>query len=60
MNIDRWLILRYDKRRILYSILERQERRKRMNIWHDLGEKRIRSDKFEAFIEIPKGCKYDL
>lgn len=33
-----------------------------MNIWHDLDEKRIQSEKFEAFIEIPKGSKmkYEL
>ncbi|MBQ7368494.1 MAG: inorganic diphosphatase [Clostridia bacterium] len=33
-----------------------------MNIWHDLDENRITSEKFEAFIEIPKGSKmkYEL
>ena len=33
-----------------------------MNIWHDIAPERITSKKFEAFIEIPKGCKvkYEL
>ena len=33
-----------------------------MNIWHDISEKRITARSFEAFIEIPKGCKakYEL
>ena len=33
-----------------------------MNIWHDIDEKRITAKTFEAFIEIPKGCKakYEL
>lgn len=33
-----------------------------MNIWHDISEKRITTRSFEAFIEIPKGCKakYEL
>ena len=33
-----------------------------MNIWHDISETRITSRSFEAFIEIPKGCKakYEL
>ena len=33
-----------------------------MNIWHDIDEKRITAKSFEAFIEIPKGCKakYEL
>ena len=33
-----------------------------MNIWHDIDKKRIKSEKFEAFIEIPKGSKmkYEL
>ncbi len=28
-----------------------------MNIWHDLDDRRVTSEKFEALIEIPKGCK---
>lgn len=33
-----------------------------MNIWHDLPEKRISNQKFDALIEIPKGtkAKYEL
>ena len=33
-----------------------------MNIWHDIDEKRISENNFEALIEIPKGCKakYEL
>lgn len=33
-----------------------------MNIWHDIAPERITAQKFEAFIEIPKGCKakYEL
>ena len=33
-----------------------------MNIWHDIDEKRITKDVFEAVVEIPKGCKnkYEL
>ena len=33
-----------------------------MNIWHDISPERISSRKFEALIEIPKGCKvkYEL
>ncbi|MBR2070135.1 MAG: inorganic diphosphatase [Clostridia bacterium] len=33
-----------------------------MNIWHDISKERITAKKFEAFIEIPKGCKtkYEL
>ncbi|HBN13201.1 MAG TPA: inorganic pyrophosphatase [Clostridiales bacterium] len=33
-----------------------------MNIWHDIDEKRISENDFEALIEIPKGCKakYEL
>ena len=33
-----------------------------MNIWHDILPERITAKKFEAFIEIPKGCKakYEL
>jgi inorganic pyrophosphatase len=33
-----------------------------MNIWHDILPARITAKKFEAFIEIPKGCKakYEL
>ena len=33
-----------------------------MNIWHDISKDRITSRSFEAFIEIPKGCKtkYEL
>ena len=33
-----------------------------MNIWHDIDEKRISENKFEALIEIPKGskAKYEL
>lgn len=33
-----------------------------MNIWHDIDEKRITENKFEALIEIPKGskAKYEL
>ena len=33
-----------------------------MNIWHDIDEERIKENKFEALIEIPKGCKlkYEL
>ena len=33
-----------------------------MNVWHDIAKERIKSKKFEAFIEIPKGCKtkYEL
>ena len=33
-----------------------------MNIWHDISPKRITKKSFEAFIEIPKGCraKYEL
>ncbi len=33
-----------------------------MNIWHDINPARISAEKFEAFIEIPRGCKakYEL
>ena len=33
-----------------------------MNIWHDIEAERITEQKFEALIEIPKGCKlkYEL
>ena len=33
-----------------------------MNIWHDISPERITTKSFEAFIEIPKGCKakYEL
>ena len=33
-----------------------------MNVWHDIKAARITAQKFEAFIEIPKGCKakYEL
>lgn len=33
-----------------------------MNIWHDIDSDRITEQKFEALIEIPKGCKakYEL
>ena len=33
-----------------------------MNIWHDISKERIKAKKFEALIEIPKGCKakYEL
>lgn len=33
-----------------------------MNVWHDLSADRITPKKFEAYIEIPKGCKskYEL
>jgi len=33
-----------------------------MNIWHDIAPERVTTKKFEAFIEIPKGCKakYEL
>ena len=33
-----------------------------MNIWHNINPERIKKDKFEALIEIPKGCKskYEL
>ncbi len=33
-----------------------------MNIWHNISPERITSKRFEAFIEIPKGCKakYEL
>lgn len=33
-----------------------------MNIWHDISPDRIAAKSFEAFIEIPKGCKakYEL
>ena len=33
-----------------------------MNIWHDIKKERIQENKFEALIEIPKGCKakYEL
>lgn len=33
-----------------------------MNIWHDIDKSRITEKKFEALIEIPKGCKtkYEL
>ena len=33
-----------------------------MNIWHDIARERIQDEKFESFIEIPKGCKakYEL
>lgn len=33
-----------------------------MNIWHNIDPKRITENKFEALIEIPKGCnvKYEL
>ncbi len=33
-----------------------------MNIWHDIAPSRITAKNFEAFIEIPKGCKakYEL
>ena len=33
-----------------------------MNIWHDIAPGRISENKFEALIEIPKGCKvkYEL
>ncbi len=33
-----------------------------MNVWHDVSPERITTKSFEAFIEIPKGCKtkYEL
>ena len=33
-----------------------------MNIWHDIDPSRISPERFEALIEIPKGCKtkYEL
>ena len=33
-----------------------------MNIWHDISPNRITAKSFEAYIEIPKGCKtkYEL
>ena len=33
-----------------------------MNIWHNISKERIKAKKFEALIEIPKGCKakYEL
>ena len=33
-----------------------------MNIWHDISSSRITAKSFEAYIEIPKGCKakYEL
>lgn len=33
-----------------------------MNIWHDTPKKNVKKDVFDAFIEIPKGCKvkYEL
>ena len=33
-----------------------------MNVWHDVSSERITAKSFEAFIEIPKGCKtkYEL
>ncbi len=33
-----------------------------MNVWHDINPDRITPTKFEAYIEIPKGCKskYEL
>lgn len=33
-----------------------------MNIWHDISPERITENRFEALIEIPKGCKvkYEL
>ena len=33
-----------------------------MNIWHDISPERITAKSFEAYIEIPKGCKakYEL
>ena len=33
-----------------------------MNVWHDISPERITAKSFEAFIEIPKGCKakYEL
>ena len=33
-----------------------------MNIWHDIREDRIAENRFEALVEIPKGCKvkYEL
>ena len=33
-----------------------------MNVWHDLNPERITPSDFEAYIEIPKGCKskYEL
>ena len=33
-----------------------------MNIWHDIAPNRIAAKEFEAYIEIPKGCKakYEL
>ena len=33
-----------------------------MNIWHDIAPSRITAKTFEAYIEIPKGCKakYEL
>ena len=33
-----------------------------MNVWHDIAPERITAKSFEAFIEIPKGCKakYEL
>lgn len=33
-----------------------------MNIWHDISQERITPERFEALIEIPKGCKakYEL
>ena len=33
-----------------------------MNVWHDLSPDKVSPKKFEAYIEIPKGCKskYEL
>lgn len=33
-----------------------------MNVWHDINPKRITPQRFDAYIEIPKGCKskYEL
>ena len=33
-----------------------------MNVWHDISPSRVSAKQFEAFIEIPKGCKakYEL
>ena len=38
------------------------KRRSMNNIWHNISSDRITTRKFEAFIEIPKGCKakYEL
>ncbi len=33
-----------------------------MNVWHDLDKERVKENEFDAYIEIPKGCKvkYEL